>query len=95
MQVELTALIVVWPTPRRTGSALHQGAKAVALGQGVFNVGAEDLWLRLHIASALKSAAVTVGTVLWIDTAAAAALPLFQTGSAASSRPRGCLLREP
>ena len=51
--------------------------------------------MTFHIAFALKAAAVTVGTVLWIGTAAAAALPLFQTGSAASSRPRGCLLREP
>ena len=44
--------------------------------------------MTFHIASALKSAAVTVGTVLWIGTAAAAALPLFQTGSAASSLTR-------
>ena len=41
--------------------------------------------MTFHIASALKSAAVTAGTVLWIGTAAAAPLPLFQTGSAASS----------
>jgi lipoprotein-anchoring transpeptidase ErfK/SrfK len=38
-----------------------------------------------HIASALKSAAVTAGAVLWIGTAAAAPLPLFQTNSAPSS----------
>ena len=44
--------------------------------------------MTFHIAFALKSAAVTVGTVLWIGTAAAAALPLFQTGSAASSLTR-------
>ena len=44
--------------------------------------------MTFHIASALKSAAVTAGTVLWIGTAAAAPLPLFQTGSAASSLTR-------
>ena len=44
--------------------------------------------MTFHIAFALKAAAVTVGTVLWIGTAAAAALPLFQTGSAASSLTR-------
>ena len=31
--------------------------------------------MTFHIASALKSAAVTAGTVLWIGTAAAAPLP--------------------
>jgi lipoprotein-anchoring transpeptidase ErfK/SrfK len=41
--------------------------------------------MTFHIASALKSAALTAGTVLWIGTAAAAPLPpLFQTSSAAS-----------
>ena len=40
--------------------------------------------MTFHIASALKSAAVTAGTVLWIGTAAAAPLPLFPTNSAAS-----------
>ena len=41
--------------------------------------------MTFHIASALKSAAVTAETVLWIGTAAAAPLPpLFQTGSEAS-----------
>ena len=44
--------------------------------------------MKFHIASALKSAAVTAGTVLWIGAAAAAPLPLFQTGSAASSLTR-------
>ena len=60
MQVELTALIVVWPTPRRTGSALHQGAKAVALGQGVFKVGAEDLRLRLGRWGQYKKVAIPI-----------------------------------
>jgi len=42
--------------------------------------------MTFHIASALKSAAVTAGTVLWIATAAAAPLPpLFPTGSAPPS----------
>jgi lipoprotein-anchoring transpeptidase ErfK/SrfK len=41
-----------------------------------------------HIASALKSAAVTAGAVLWIGTAAAAPLPLFHTSSAPSSLTR-------
>ena len=41
--------------------------------------------MKFHIASALKFAAVTCGTVLWIGTAAAAPLPLFQTDSTASS----------
>ncbi len=41
--------------------------------------------MTFHIASALKFAAVTAGTVLWIGTAAAAPLPLFQSDSAASS----------
>jgi len=44
--------------------------------------------MKFHIASALKSAAVTAGTVLWIGAAAAAPLPLFQTASAASSLTR-------
>ena len=44
--------------------------------------------MTFHIASALKFAAVTAGTVLWIGTAAAAPLPLFQTDSAASSLTR-------
>ena len=45
--------------------------------------------MTFHIASALKSAAVTAGTVLWIGTAAAAPLPpLFQTSSATSSLTR-------
>jgi len=44
--------------------------------------------MKFHIASALKFAAVTAGTVLWIGTAAAAPLPLFQTDSAASSLTR-------
>ena len=44
--------------------------------------------MKFHIASALKFAAVTAGTVLWIGTAAAAPLPLFQTDSTASSLTR-------
>jgi lipoprotein-anchoring transpeptidase ErfK/SrfK len=44
--------------------------------------------MTFHIASALKSAAVTAGTVLWLGTAAAAPLPpLFPTGAAPSSAP--------
>ena len=43
--------------------------------------------MTFHIASALKSAAVTAGTVLWIGTAAAAPLPpLFPTSSARHHR---------
>ena len=42
--------------------------------------------MTFHIASALKSAAVAAGSVLWIATAAAAPLPpLFPTGSAPPS----------
>jgi len=44
--------------------------------------------MTFHIASALKSAAVTAGAVLWIGTAAAAPLPLFQNSSAPSSLTR-------
>jgi lipoprotein-anchoring transpeptidase ErfK/SrfK len=44
--------------------------------------------MAFHIASALKLAAVTAGAVLWIGTAAAAPLPLFQTHSAPSSLTR-------
>ena len=44
--------------------------------------------MKFHIASALKFAAVTAGTVLWIGTAAAAPLPLFQTDFTASSLTR-------
>ena len=40
--------------------------------------------MKFHIATALKFAAVTAGTVLWIGAAAAAPLPLFRTDSAAS-----------
>ena len=40
--------------------------------------------MKFHIATALKFAAVTAGTVLWIGAAAAAPLPLFRTNSAAS-----------
>ena len=43
--------------------------------------------MTFHIASALKSAAVTAGTVLWIATAAAAPLPpLFPTTSGGHRR---------
>jgi lipoprotein-anchoring transpeptidase ErfK/SrfK len=44
--------------------------------------------MTFHITSALKFAAVTAGTVLWIGAATAAPLPLFQTDSAASSLTR-------
>jgi lipoprotein-anchoring transpeptidase ErfK/SrfK len=44
--------------------------------------------MTFHIASALKSVAVTAGAVVWIGTAAASPLPVFKTSSAPSSLAR-------